>query len=174
MIKNSFFTFSKHQFTRIKRNFFSLFVNFSSKLLTQLLFPPLMLLIWGVENFGIWIFVSALPSTFTFLNLHFSYATRIEMTINNAKKNYKLLNSTFQNGLGLVIVNMVIYTSLWVSCFFFVEIDLKIFESIPDEEIRIILLLILVSFYFNIFDSILTTGTSYWGKIYLPTYIKQY
>lgn len=172
MIKNNFFTFSKHQFTRIKRNFFSLFVNFSSKLLTQLLFPPLMLLIWGVENFGIWVFVTALPSTFTFLNLHFSYATRIEMTINNAKKKYKLLNSTFQNGLGLVIVNMAIYTILWMSCFFFVEIDLKIFESISDEEIKIILMLILVSFYFNIFDSILTTGTSYWGKIYIPAYIK--
>ena len=172
MLKNSFFNFSKLQFIRVRNNFFSLFSNFLSKLIIQLLFPFLMILIWGVENFGIWIFVTALPSTFTFLNLHFSYATRIEMTINNAKKNYKLLNSIFQNGFGLVIVNMLIYTSLWVSCFLFIEIDIKIFETIPIKELKVILFIILSSFYFNIFDSILTTGTSYWGKIHIPTNIK--
>ena len=172
MKKNNFFTFTKHQFNRIKKNFFSLFINFSSKIVSQLLFPPLMLLVWGVENFGIWIFVTAIPSIFSFLNLHFSYATRIEMTHNNANKNYRLLNSTFQNGLGLVVMNMVIYTILWLSYFFFIEIDLKIFENISYNEIRLIVLLVLLSFYFNIFDSILTTGISYWGKIYIPTYVK--
>jgi len=171
MLKNNFFSFTSSQYARVKKNFISLLSNFSSKLLVQIFFPSLMIIVWGVKDYGIWIFVTALPSTFTFLNLHFSYAARIEMTINYARKNYKLLNSNFQNGFGLVIMNMLIYTILWLSCFLIVDLDLKIFENISDDQIRLILFIILISFYFNIFDSILVTGISYWGKINVPTYI---
>ena len=63
MIKTPFSNFSFKQSIRIKKNFISLFSNFSSKILIQIAYPPLMILIWGVENFGIWIFLTAIPSS---------------------------------------------------------------------------------------------------------------
>ena len=172
MIKANIFNFTSTQFVRIKKNFISLLSNFTSKIFLQIFFPSLMIIVWGVESFGIWIFVTALPSTFTFLNLHFSYAARIEMTMNYAKKNFKLLNLNFQNGFGLVIMNMVIYTILCLSFFLISDLKLEIFKNININEIKIVLLLILISFYFSIFDSILSTGICYWGKINIPTHIK--
>ena len=44
-----------------------------------------MIMFWGVENFGIWIFITAIPSTFSILNLNFSQAAKIEMTLNYSK-----------------------------------------------------------------------------------------
>ena len=46
-----------------------------------------MLLFWGIENFGIWIFITAIPSTLAMLNLNFSLAVKIEMSINFTKIN---------------------------------------------------------------------------------------
>ena len=69
--------------------------NFSSKILIQILFPPLMIMFWGVENFGIWIFITAIPSTFSILNLNFSQAAKIEMTLNYSKNKKKLVNVNF-------------------------------------------------------------------------------
>ena len=110
MKKNIFFKFTSTQSNRVKKNFISLFSNFSFKILIQIIYPPLMLLTWGVENFGIWIFITAIPSTLAMLNLNFSYAARIEMTINNAKVKKKLVNINFHNGFGLVLMNMIIFT----------------------------------------------------------------
>ena len=44
-----------------------------------------MIMFWGVENFGIWIFITAIPSTLSILNLNFSQAAKIEMTLNYSK-----------------------------------------------------------------------------------------
>ena len=86
MIKSLFSNFSLQQSLRIKKNFISFFSNFFSKIFVQIAYPPLMILIWGVENFGIWIFLTAIPSSLSVLNLNFSQAARVEMTLNNAKK----------------------------------------------------------------------------------------
>ena len=54
MKKNLFFKFTQIQSERVKKNFFALFSNFSTQILVQIIYPPLMLLFWGIENFGIW------------------------------------------------------------------------------------------------------------------------
>ena len=89
MKKNLFFKFTQTQNKRVKKNFFALFSNFSTQILILFIYPPLMLLFWGIENFGIWIFITAIPSTLAMLNLNFSLAVKIEMSINDAKKNIK-------------------------------------------------------------------------------------
>ena len=88
-----------------------------------------MLLFWGVENFGIWIFVTAIPSTLTMFNLNFSLAAKIEMSINDAKNKKNLVNTTFHNGFGLILMNMIIFTIIWVSALFLTDLNFKIFES---------------------------------------------
>ena len=172
MIKSLFSNFSLQQSLRIKKNFISFFSNFFSKIFVQIAYPPLMILIWGVENFGIWIFLTAIPSSLSVLNLNFSQAARVEMTLNNAKKNKKLVNINFQNGLGLIIMNMIIFTIVWFLFYIITDLDFKIFENIKSDELRLTIFLIILSFYFSIFDSILSTGISYWGKLYIYTYIK--
>ena len=117
MKKNLFFKFTQTQSKRVKKNFFSLFSNFSTQILVQIIYPPLMLLFWGIENFGIWIFITAIPSTLAMLNLNFSLAARIEMSINDAKNKKNLVNEIFHNGFGLILMNMVIFTIVWLSLF---------------------------------------------------------
>lgn len=172
MIKTPFSNFSFKQSIRIKKNFISLFSNFSSKILIQIAYPPLMILIWGVENFGIWIFLTAIPSSLSILNVNFSQATRVEMTLNNARKNKKLVNINFQNGLGLIIMNMIIFTIIWFLFYTLTDLNFKIFKNIPLNELELTIFLVILSFYFTIFDSILSTGISYWGKLYIYTYVK--
>ena len=41
------------------------------------------------------------------------------------------------------------------------------YKTCEPNELKFILLLIVLSFYFTIFDNILTTGISYWGKLYI-------
>lgn len=172
MIKSLFSNFSLNQTKRVKKNFISFFSNFSSKIFVQIAYPPLMILIWGVENFGIWIFLTAIPSSLSFLNLNFSQATRIEMTLNNAKNNKILVNKNFQNGLALIFMNMIVFTIVWLLFYIITDLDFKIFEHLSSNELRLTIFLIILSFYFNIFDSILSTGISYWGKLYIYTYVK--
>ena len=174
MKKNLFFKFTQTQNKRVKKNFFALFSNFSTQMLIQIIYPPLMLLFWGIENFGIWIFITAIPSTFTMFNLNFSYAARVEMSVNDAKNKKNLVNEIFHNGFGLILMNMVIFTIVWLSLFLLTELKFKIFESITLNELKFILFLIVLSFYFTIFDNILVTGISYWGKLNISTNVKTF
>ena len=128
-----------------------------------------MLLFWGVDNFGIWVFVTAIPSTLTMFNLNFSLAAKTEMSINDAKNKKKLVNEIFQNGFGLIIMNMIIFTTIWFSAFLLTDLEFAIFESINPSDLRHILLLIVLSFYFTIFNGILVTGITYWGKLNIAT-----
>ena len=172
MKKKIFFNFSYEQKNRIKNNFVSLLSNFSSKILIQILFPPLMIMFWGVENFGIWIFITAIPSTLSIFNLNFSQAAKIEMTLNYSKNKKKLVNVNFHNGFALIIMNMFIFTIIWSAAYLINGLNLKIFENISIDNIKTVIFLVILSFYFTIFDSILATGISYWGKLYIYTYIK--
>ncbi len=174
MKKNLFFKFTQTQNKRVKKNFFALFTNFSTQMLIQIIYPPLMLWFWGIENFGIWIFITAIPSTFTMFNLNFSHAARVEMSVNDAKNKKNLVNEIFHNGFGLILMNMVIFTIVWLSLFLLTDLKFKIFESITLNELKFILFLIVLSFYFTIFDNILVTGISYWGKLNISTYVKTF
>ena len=174
MKNNFFFKFTTEQKKRVKKNFVSLLSNLSSKLLIQIIYPPLMLLFWGVENFGIWIFVTAIPSTLTMFNLNFSLAAKIEMSINDVKNKKNLVNTTFHNGFGLILMNMIIFTIIWVSALFLTDLNFKIFESFNPHELKLLLIPIILSFYFTIFDSILDTGITYRGKLNIATNVKTF
>ena len=69
-------------------------------------------------------------------------------------------------------MNMFIFTILWSAAYLINGLNLKILENISIDNIKTVIFLIILSFYFTIFDSILATGISYWGKLYIYTYIK--
>ena len=81
MKKNLFFKFTQIQSKRVNKNLFSLFSNFSVQIFIQISYPPLMLLSWGVENFGIWIFITTIPSTLSILNVNFSHFSSVIFVI---------------------------------------------------------------------------------------------
>ena len=67
---------------------------------------------------------------------------------------------------------MFIFTIIWSAAYLINGLNLKIFENISIDNIKTVIFLVILSFYFTIFDSILATGISYWGKLYIYTYIK--
>ena len=172
MKKNILFKFSLSQFSRIKKNFNSLFLNFSVQITIQIFYLPLMLFFWGTENFGIWIFVTTIPSTLSVLNIDFTRAAKTEMSINNIRNKKKEVNQNFQNAFGLTLMNMLIFSIISIIFFLLKGLNLKIFESIELHDLKIILFFIFFSFYFILFDSLLATGISYRGKLYIQQNIK--
>ena len=101
MKKNILFKFTSSQFSRIKKNFNSFFLNFSVQIIIQIFYLPLMLFFWGTENFGIWIFVTTIPSTLSVLNIDFTRAAKTEMSINNIRNKKKKSKSKFSECLWL-------------------------------------------------------------------------
>jgi len=52
-------------------NSIAYFTTFCGQIGVQIIFPPLMILVWGAEYFGIIIYLLAIPSTLSFLLCNF-------------------------------------------------------------------------------------------------------
>ena len=63
---------------------------------TQIIFVPFMILIWGTENFGIWVFLFSIPQSFNLLNLNIVEASKTEMIIGNYSKKKVMLKRFMQ------------------------------------------------------------------------------
>ena len=91
---------SKIQNTRVLKNLTSqVSLNVSSSIV-QILFPPLMIIFYGLENFGIWIFLTAIPSALSIFNFNINFAAKTEMSLYfNQNKNNEVqkvfINSFF-------------------------------------------------------------------------------
>ena len=99
--------FSKKSLKNINKNFFSFFSIFTTQTIVQVLFPPIMIFVWGVENFGIWILIISIFSILKILHMNFSAASRSEMSINFEKKKFNYVNKIFQNAFCLILLNTV-------------------------------------------------------------------
>ena len=82
---------------RIIKNFNSNIINNFARVLVQLFFPLLMIKIYGLEAFGIWIFLISLPDLFYILNLDFNSATKTEISIFHNQNKLKKVKSYFIN-----------------------------------------------------------------------------
>ncbi len=171
-LKNLYTTFSNSSKKRIKKNFFSqISLNFFLVII-QILFPPLMIIIYGLENFGIWIFLTAIPYTFSILNINLNTAAKTEMSIFfNMKKN-KIVNQIFLNSVVLTIFFIFILLLLSILIFYFLNLDLEILKNLSKKEIKLILTCIIISFLINIFNNIFKVALTYKGKLDLDVYIE--
>lgn len=167
----NFFIFSKNQVERIKKNLFAKLTSESLQIFTQVLYPPLMILFWGVDKFGIWIFLISLTSIFTMFNFNFTEASLQEMSIYNQKKKFNKVNEIFQNTLGLIIINLLLLSTIILVYFLFFEIDFSITKGLNLKEVKIIFLLIIFSVYVDIFNSLFNIGIWHQGKQYISVNI---
>ena len=168
---SNFFILSKNQINRIKKNLLAKLTSESSQVVTQVLYPPLMILFWGLEQFGIWLFLISLTSMFSMLNFNFTDASLQEMSIYNNQKKYNKVNEIFQNTLGLIIINLLILSLIIFIYLFFFEISFLVIEGLNLNEVKIIFFLIILSVYIDIFNSLLNIGIWYQGKQYISVNI---
>ena len=144
------FRFSKEQSKRIIKNFTSQ-VSFNVSLtILQILFPPLMIIVYGLENFGVWIFLTAIPSTLAILNFDLNAAAKTEMSIYFNQNNKNKVNEIFNNSIVLIFILvafLILITTLIVN---FYDFDLNILKDLKSNELKIILVCIFLSFYLNI------------------------
>ncbi len=147
----------------IYKNFLSFFSIFSSQTIIQILYPPAMIFAWGIENFGIWIFMTSIPSLLTVLNINFSSVSRSEMSIYYEKKKLAHVNKIFQNTFCLVLLSSLIFFLIWFTIFSLDKIDFKTLENIDVENFKMIFLFLVLSSHCLIIDQIFYCGTTFKG-----------
>ena len=138
LFKNLFLTFSNNSKKRIKKNFISQ-ISLNISVLIQILFPPLMIVIYGLENFG----MGGYHTHFQFLILILT-AARTEMSIFLIKKS-KLVNQIFINSSLLTIFFVLILALLSFILFNYFNFDLAILNSFNKNEITLIIYCIIIS-----------------------------
>ena len=151
--------------SRLKKNIFSVISVTSFKILTQIFFPPLMIFFWGVDNFGIWVFLISIPSIIQIFNFNLTDASINQMAIYNAQKKYKDSNKIFQNTIVFVLLNILFFSMLLIIFNLVKDFDFTILNQIDVEDLKIILILLFSSVYLKLFESIFTTSLYSIGKI---------
>jgi len=153
--------------TKLKKNIFSYSVNFFFNLVIQILFPPLMMLYWGSELFGLIIFLLTIPASLSFLILNFNTASRQEMLSARVKNNYNIINKIYSNTLILVSICYLLYFifSILIINYFNFNIEGDFLSS---NELKMILILLFSSYLIKFFEAIFALKISYFGKYYIP------
>jgi len=132
---------------RFKENVSYHSFNFVSKIFVQILFPPLMILIWGAENYGIWIMILSLGALFIGINFNFTEVVRLEMTKLYKKSKKISLNQLISNLFVSHSINIAFYTLLSLLFYFFISIDeIESLAGLNNNEIQFIFIFIFLSF----------------------------
>ena len=162
---------SKIQNVRVLKNLTSQISLNASSTIVQLLFPPLMILFYGLENFGIWIFLTTIPAALDIFNFNINIASQTEMSLYfNQNKNNEV-QKVFINSIFLTLIFvffLILMTALLIN---FYDFDLKILKDINSKDLKIILLCIFLSYYIRIINSIFQIGISYKGRLDIVTYL---
>ena len=172
-IINFFFNeFEKKDISRISKNLISKISQNFSLFFIQFAFPPLMIWIYGIENFGIWIFLTSLPSIISIFNFNINAAALTEMSINFNKKDNNKISKVFTNSL-FVTFSFILFLIILIFCVLnFNLVNFKILSILDKKEISTILFFIFGSFILNIFNSIFQTGINYKGNLGIDTYLE--
>ena len=171
-ILNFFFTiFGKTDKLRIAKNLVSELNTNLIRTIVQLCFPPLMIIVYGIENFGIWIFLTNIPYLFSIFNININEASKIEMSIFYNKQNKQKLNEIFNNSIFVtigVLITLLIFLIFFLNFF---NPEFKILDKIS-SDLDLILICIFSIFLIEIFNSIFVSGLSFFGRIDVINYLE--
>jgi len=169
LLKSNFFKFKNK---RIIKNFNSQISLNVALTISHIFFPSLMIMIYGLENFGIWIFLTAIPSTVAILNFNLNGASRTEMSIYYNKKDKNKVNEIFNNSIILTFFFVLLLIFLTFIIIKFYDFNLKILNNLSLSDLKLMLICIFGSFYLNIINTIFKTGITYWGRLDIDTYLE--
>ncbi len=150
---------------RLRKNILSGVSSQSFKILTQIFYPPLMIMFWGIENFGIWIFLISLPNIIQIFNLNLTDASINQMAIYNARKEFNKSNEIFQNTIIFTLLNILFFSVLIFLFFKFNSTEFSVLKKLDTQNLKLILGLIFASIYLKFFESIFNTNLYSLGKI---------
>ena len=159
--------FSRNDKKRITKNFTSNLVNNFINILTQFFFPVLMITIYGIENFGLWIFLLAIPDIFYLLNLDFNSAARTELSILYNQKKYFKIKLYFNNFAFLNYLIFFVSLPLILIASSYIDLNLDIFSTTEKDNLRLIFYIIFFCFFLKFLIGIFDCGISYKGKNYI-------
>ena len=146
MYFSNFFNLIKNNL-RFRENVNYQSFNFISKIFVQILFPPLMIFIWGAENYGIWIMIISLGALFIGINFNLTEVVRLEMT-----KVYKTpkkigLNELISNLFFSHTINICLYILVALIFYNVISIDeIQKLTGLSIYDIRYIFTFIFLSF----------------------------
>ena len=151
-------------------NSIAYFTTFCGQIGVQIIFPPLMILVWGAEYFGIIIYLLAIPSTLSFLLCNFISSARQEMAKFHLKNKLKIVNKIYSNTVFLTFVSylLFIFSSLVFVSFF--KID-QLENYITTQDFYKIIILLILSFSLNFFNSIHFLKITYMGVYHIAKYV---
>jgi len=153
---------NKFNFERIKRNIFGNSFRFSSSIIIQVFYLPLMFYAWGSVNTGYWLFLIAAPQILSFWKINFSEAAKQELTLRNGK------NESYLYTISLCLTFLVI---LFFGLIYFVIniLFLEYFEIFKTTKVNYfyyIIIVIFFSFSLDLVSNNILTLSQYKGKIY--------
>ena len=156
---------------RIFKNFLAeINVNFLRTLI-QIGFPPLMIFTYGLEKFGIWVFILSIPSILSILNVNLNEAAKIEMSINYNLNNYEKINVIYNNTIIFTFIITLFLSLVSFGVILNYNFDLKIFEIIS-PDLNLILFFIFSAFLIDFLNSIFICGLTYFGRIDINNYLE--
>jgi len=136
----------------------------------QIIYPPLMILTWGVENFGIIIYLIAIPSTLSFLIANFTTSARQEMAKAHLQNKLKEVNKIYSNTTFLVFISylLFIFSSLVFLSYFSSD---HLENYITTQDFNNIIALLILSFSLGFFNDIYSLKISYMGIYHISKYL---
>jgi len=172
LIKNISSFFDQKNKKRIFKNLYSSVAQIGSRSIIQLIFPPLMIASYGINDFGVWIFLTSIPSILSLFDVNINTASRIEMSISYNKKKYLKVKSIYINSLVLTIVYILF---LFVASLLIVlnfNFQIEILKNINSDQLKLIILFVFFVFFLNTINSYLKSSITYKGNLDLENYIE--
>jgi len=165
--KNLIKFFGWNQYNNIKISSFAT----SIQVIIQIIFPPIMLIIWGAENYGRWIYLLAAFSLINIILLQITDVVRFEITNAFANKKYKYLKKIFYNSIFLYGINIIILAVLGLVAKSFINIKYAFAEGDLYKNIDFIFIFILMNLFLDIIKNFFYPTLSFDGSIKLWTKI---
>ena len=130
-----------------------------------------MLIIWGAENYGRWIYLLAAISLINIILLQITDVVRFEITNAFANKKYKYLKKIFYNSIFLYGINIIILVVLGLVAKNFINIKYAFAEGDLYKNIDFIFIFILMNLFLDIIKNFFYPTLSFDGSIKLWTKI---
>ena len=138
-----------------------------AQIIIQIFFPPIILMIWGVKNYGAWIYLSSFLSVASLILVPITEVVRLEMTKAYANKKYNYVNDIFFNSLIWNGLNIIIISGSLIILKNSINFSSSLFSEINNININILFLILVLNAYLDIFKGFFYPALTFHGKIKL-------
>jgi O-antigen/teichoic acid export membrane protein len=155
--------FNSYQLENIKSFSFGTFI----QIIIQFFFPPMILLIWGVTNFGAWIYLISFISITSLIAVPITEVVRLEMTRAYANGKKKYLNEIFFNSIIWHSINLLIIIGLLIFLKNFINLQSIFFSKVGNVNMNFVFVALLLNACFDVLKGFLYPALTFQGKIKL-------